>query len=108
MPIRNVAVFLRHLSYQQHRAPCDRRGKQDQRTARHHAARGGRGGSVGHDRRRTEGGGRGASTPRSPLPLSAFVMRDREPRHQHDMRAFVMAARIHAETGRLSEVLGQG
>ncbi|CAM9746173.1 unnamed protein product [Ascophyllum nodosum] len=81
------------------------RGKQDQRTARHHAARGGRGGSVGHDRRRTEGGGRGASTPRSPLPLSAFVMRDREPRHQHDMRAFVMAARIHAETGRLSEAI---
>ena len=108
IPVRYVAVFLRLLSYLHQYAPCDRRGTQDQRTARHHAARGGRGGSVGHDRRRAEGGGRGASTSRSPLPLYEFVMRDREPRHQHDMREFVMAARIHAKTGRLSEVLGKG
>lgn len=38
------------------------------------------------------------------LSLYMFVTRDREPRHQHDMRAFVMAARAHARTGKLSEV----
>ncbi len=32
------------------------------------------------------------------------MTRDNEPRHQHDMRAFVMAARLHSKTGKLSEV----
>lgn len=40
------------------------------------------------------------------MNLFKFTNRDMEPRHQHDMRAFVMAARLHAETGKLSEVRG--
>ena len=70
----------------------------------HAAARGARGGGrVDHGH--AEGAGRWASGLRSPAPLWAFVNRDREPRHQHDMRAFVMAARSHAKTGKLSEVM---
>ncbi|CAM9550665.1 unnamed protein product [Scytosiphon promiscuus] len=56
----------------------------------------GRGGWRG---RRAEVGGRGG------VNLFMFTNRDMEPRHQHDMRSFVMAARLHAETGKLSEAI---
>lgn len=76
---------------------CSSRGGRD-------GSRGGKGGGRGG---RNNGGGRGGGgggeAPRGST-LFMFVKRDKEPRHQHDMRAFVMAARVHAKTGKLSEV----
>ena len=68
-----------------------------------HAGSGVRGGPSGT--RRGRGGGRGGMAARGRgFNMHMFVTRDMEPRNQHDMRAFVMAARLHAETQKLSEV----
>lgn len=72
-------------------ASQDRRSSQD-------GGNGGRGGGGGKGRR-VDG-----SSSRGGMNLFMFMKRDIEPRHQHDMRAFVMAARLHAKTGKLSEV----
>lgn len=65
----------------------------------------GDGGERGAERGRVREGGRYGDRFRHQAPsLNLFVTRDLEARNQHDMRAFVMAARHHAEFGKLSEV----
>lgn len=66
-----------------------------------------RGGRKGRGRGGHDMGGRGGGWrhTNNNLNLHVFVSRDREPRHQHDMRAFVMSARLYSTAGKLSEVM---
>lgn len=76
----------------------NRKSGQDRRSS-HEGGNDGRGRGGGRGRR-ADSAGRGRTN------LFMFMKRDIEPRHQHDMRTFVMAARLHAKTGKLSEVRG--
>lgn len=94
----------------------DRKGKQDRPLSSAssdaftgNGGFGGRGGRNGRLGGGSGGGGGGLrsrdNAQRGQAPaLYMFVTRDRVPRHQHDLRAFVMAARKHAKIGKLSEV----